>query len=281
MADLEDGYTRLANSLLEAAISHSMTLRQLRVFLAVVRKTFGFNKAADRVSGSQLAELTGLSRQHCSTALSELVEMKVITRSKPTSPVSINRHLDEWCSLPEKSTPEKAKSKQSQNGTTSKKSPKSGLKESQIRTVASPKSGHTKDTLKNNSKDIELANANSCPEAEPSGPPPVAWLPTNKSGEQYDITQVQIDEWSEAYPAVDVLGHIRRMYSWLNANPRLRKTKRGMPRFIVNWLSKEQDRGHPGMAASTNRRPVNVNDELAQMQRATADIPTPSDDMVI
>ena len=33
------------------------------------------------------------------------------------------------------------------------------------------------------------------------------------------------------------------MSAWLSANPTKRKTRRGVQRFIVNWLSRAQDRG--------------------------------------
>ena len=45
------------------------------------------------------------------------------------------------------------------------------------------------------------------------------------------------------YPAVDVIQQLRQMRAWLIANPRKKKTKSGINRFIVTWLSKEQDRG--------------------------------------
>ncbi|BDY94197.1 hypothetical protein MUTS15_28540 [Escherichia coli] len=44
MADLDDGYTRIANELLEAVMLAGLTQHQLLVFLAVMRKTYGFNK---------------------------------------------------------------------------------------------------------------------------------------------------------------------------------------------------------------------------------------------
>ncbi|WP_272662497.1 replication protein, partial [Providencia sp. PROV111] len=49
VANLEDGYTRIANDLLEAAMSSDLTARQLKVFLAIVRKTYGFSKKLDRI----------------------------------------------------------------------------------------------------------------------------------------------------------------------------------------------------------------------------------------
>lgn len=49
VADIDDGYTRFANELLEAIASADLTARQLKVMLAYVRKTYGFNKKTDRI----------------------------------------------------------------------------------------------------------------------------------------------------------------------------------------------------------------------------------------
>lgn len=57
VADLDDGYTRIANELLEAVMLAGLTQHQLLVFLAVMRKTYGFNKKLDWVSNEQLSEL--------------------------------------------------------------------------------------------------------------------------------------------------------------------------------------------------------------------------------
>lgn len=55
---------------------------------------------------------------------------------------------------------------------------------------------------------------------------------TNVNG-QYDI-------WCEAYPAVDVMGELKRMAAWLISNPKNKKSD--YPRFINTWLSKAQDK---------------------------------------
>lgn len=59
----------------------------------------------------------------------------------------------------------------------------------------------------------------------------------------HPITKLQIEEWSELFPAVDVLQELKKMKAWCNANPTKRKTKSGINRFIVKWLSKTQDEG--------------------------------------
>ncbi|MGP4870955.1 replication protein, partial [Klebsiella pneumoniae] len=40
VADIDDGYTRIANELLEAVMAADLTARQLKVVLAVIRKTY-------------------------------------------------------------------------------------------------------------------------------------------------------------------------------------------------------------------------------------------------
>lgn len=85
------------------------------------------------------------------------------------------------------------------------------------------------------------ANA-SCVEPETVSAPPVILLPLN-DGTDYAVSQEQCHEWAGLYPAVDVIQQLRNMKGWLIGNPGKRKTKRGIVRFIVSWLTREQDRG--------------------------------------
>lgn len=78
--------------------------------------------------------------------------------------------------------------------------------------------------------------------AEPSGSLPIIGLPTN-TGDDFEVTQEQVAEWSRLYPAVDVPQALRSMRGWLLANTAKRKTARGMLRFVNRWLSAEQDKG--------------------------------------
>lgn len=76
-------------------------------------------------------------------------------------------------------------------------------------------------------------------------PPSVISLPTNIVGEEYAITKAQVAEFAALYPAVDVEQQLRAMKGWLIANPKNRKTRDGMLRFVNNWLSKEQNNPKP------------------------------------
>lgn len=94
---LNDGYCRVVNALAEGLASHPITSIQQRVVWAVIRMTYGWSKAKDRIAASQLAELTGLRRQQCSTALNQLIEAGVIIREGGSrSAVKLNTKTDEW-----------------------------------------------------------------------------------------------------------------------------------------------------------------------------------------
>ena len=99
VADLDDGYTRIANELLEAVMLAGLTQHQLLVFLAVMRKTYGFNKKQDWVSNEQLSELTGILPHKCSAAKSVLVKRGIFIQSGRN--IGINNVVSEWSTLPE------------------------------------------------------------------------------------------------------------------------------------------------------------------------------------
>ena len=82
-----------------------------------------------------------------------------------------------------------------------------------------------------------------CP--EPGKPAPGCsdiFLPL-VDGTFYNVPNEKIENWSKAFPAVDVDHELRKMLTWLDSNPKNQKTSRGVNRFINGWLSRTQDRG--------------------------------------
>lgn len=83
---------------------------------------------------------------------------------------------------------------------------------------------------------------------EPEAPPPVPSepavmvFPLAKHGEEYAVTQTDIDEWQESYPGVDIHQGLRNCLQWNRDNPTRRKTKAGIRRHISGWLAREQNR---------------------------------------
>lgn len=146
VADLDDGFTRIANELLEAVMRAGLSQHQLLVFMAVMRKTYGFNKKSDWVSNEQLSELTGILPHKCSAAKSVLVKRGILTQTGRV--IGINKAVSEWSPLPVKGTEKKPYLKKVTLPESGKKSlPESGnaYYPNQVNT----KDKHTKDNKDN------------------------------------------------------------------------------------------------------------------------------------
>ena len=132
------------------------------------------------------------------------------------------------------------------------------------------KPGSKKEIEKEIEKEVEIDN--NIPPTEvcgvlPSSPPPAAVLPL-VDGTDFEISVETVAELSCLYPAVDVAQQLRSMRGWLLANPKNRKTKAGIMRFVNSWLSREQNSARPEKAA--NQRPGGYTsgvDRLAEMYR--------------
>ncbi|MFZ2445721.1 MAG: replication protein [Syntrophobacteraceae bacterium] len=58
-----DEYTQISNELLEAICRTNFNANEGRVFWFIVRKTYGFRKKSDWLTGPQFARGTGLDRR--------------------------------------------------------------------------------------------------------------------------------------------------------------------------------------------------------------------------
>ncbi|RMG37518.1 MAG: MarR family transcriptional regulator [Gammaproteobacteria bacterium] len=74
----ECGFIRIADELFEALIRHPSTKRQYELGLAVIRKTYRFQKMEEDLSASHLAAMTGLDRANATRAVNELVKLGVL-----------------------------------------------------------------------------------------------------------------------------------------------------------------------------------------------------------
>lgn len=172
VADLDDGFTRIANELLEAVMHAGLSQHQLLVFMAVMRKTYGFNKKSDWVSNEQLSELTGILPHKCSAAKSALVKRGILTQTGRV--IGINKAVSEWSSLPVKGTEKRAYLKKITLPESGKKSlPESG-------NAYYPNQVNTKDKHTKDNKD----NINNPPKSPRAG--------------SFDALAVQLPDWLSA-----------------------------------------------------------------------------------
>lgn len=94
----EDGYTRIANELFDAIIRAPLSKRELKVVIAVIRKTYGFGKKEDDLGLAQLARMTGLHKPDVSNTVNDLVSKRVLNRQpgKHRHVIGINKAYPEW-----------------------------------------------------------------------------------------------------------------------------------------------------------------------------------------
>ncbi|OUE90025.1 phage replication protein O domain [Klebsiella aerogenes] len=98
MADLANGYTKIANEIQKLKPRLRMSGREWQCLEAVIWLTYGWNKKQDRVTNTVIAELTDLGESHISDTIKSLAERKIIFAHKQgvMKTVGINTELSEW-----------------------------------------------------------------------------------------------------------------------------------------------------------------------------------------
>lgn len=94
VADLDNGYTRIANEILDAVMIAGLTKHQLLIIMAVWRKTYGYNKKTDWIGNEQMELMIGIDKTKCSTAKNQLIRMKILIQEGRK--VGINKNISEW-----------------------------------------------------------------------------------------------------------------------------------------------------------------------------------------
>lgn len=79
-ADCDDGFTRIANLLLEALALARLNGVQKGICLFLFRRTYGWNRRADAVTLSEFAQACGSSPSYISRQLNDLIEKNIICR---------------------------------------------------------------------------------------------------------------------------------------------------------------------------------------------------------
>lgn len=80
------------------------------------------------------------------------------------------------------------------------------------------------------------------PEALTRSVPFLEFSVVGRGSKVWPLSDSQVLEWERDFPNLDVRAECRKARAWVEANPGRRKTGAGMPRFLVNWLSRCTDR---------------------------------------
>lgn len=104
----ENGYTAIANEIMEALAKIRLPGAEYSITLAVLRLTYGWQKCEAEISYSRLAQMTGMSRRSCIRAFKDLQArriLEVVTRpslgsdkadTTTSNIVKFNKNYDQW-----------------------------------------------------------------------------------------------------------------------------------------------------------------------------------------
>lgn len=84
---------------------------------------------------------------------------------------------------------------------------------------------------------------------------PVAFIPL-ADGSEYPVPVSLACEYATAYPGVNVMGEFGKARAWCLSNPRQRKTKNGIRRFLNGWMDKAQNNASRSSPAVVSGRPM-------------------------
>lgn len=67
-------------------------------------------------------------------------------------------------------------------------------------------------------------------------------FPVSGNDKDWLLSEAFLEEQKPLYPGVNVLLEFKKALQWLKANPSRKKTARGMPKFLMSWLERAQNR---------------------------------------
>ncbi|WP_135553292.1 conserved phage C-terminal domain-containing protein [Paenibacillus cymbidii] len=99
--NLEDGFTQIANELMEQVPRFKFNGTHLRIILVIWRYTYGFHRKKKDLSVSYIAEATGIYKKQIERELNVLIDRKVVTvvsiaTGRRPRILGFNKNYDEW-----------------------------------------------------------------------------------------------------------------------------------------------------------------------------------------
>lgn len=95
---LEDGYTRIANELLEAIIIYPFCAVELKIILFIIRKTYGWKKKTEIISYGAIARELKTDIRYVKRLINKLVSDRVIfkVRVGRQNLIGLNKNYKSW-----------------------------------------------------------------------------------------------------------------------------------------------------------------------------------------
>lgn len=93
----ENGYTPIANEILEALARVKMSGTEWQYLICLFRKTYGYQKKEDWITNSQIVQLSGLKKERVSEAKRRLIQRNIVTENR--NKISFQKNSELWKEL--------------------------------------------------------------------------------------------------------------------------------------------------------------------------------------
>ena len=91
---VENGFTKVANELLDAICKIPLSRYESMIFWYIVRKTYGYNKKEDWISATLIANELGIFKQHVSRTIHRLIKRKMLIKNGRN--IGIQKDYEIW-----------------------------------------------------------------------------------------------------------------------------------------------------------------------------------------
>lgn len=106
MPQLENGFTKIANELIEQFARIRISGESMQILWVIIRKLYGFKKKSDKIALSQFMQATGMKKPTVCRALKKLESMGLITIIKNGNDIAseyrLQKNMDKWKPLSKK-----------------------------------------------------------------------------------------------------------------------------------------------------------------------------------
>ncbi len=256
---LQDGYTRIANELLEAILTFPFSKREIKVILYVIRYSYGYHKKYTIDSAEKIVNIannTEIDEADISRTIKKLESQNVLVRVNKH--LALNKHYSEWKKIGKTPTKEKdgqlvkhqkgvGKTPRKNWQNTNKKLVK--YQEAPLTNVDKIKPAETpKESIKEIYKEnIEKENI----EKEKNPKPKPTKKQILKEKIRYNESEGRFESFPEElisyfqarYPDIDVKNVLKTMESWIFTKFILKgkhSPYRDYAAALARWLAKEE-----------------------------------------
>jgi len=151
----ENGFTAIANELMEALSKYRIPGEQMQCLLFILRKTYGFNKISDNIALSQFVKGTDLKKSSVIRALKSLHEKNIIIVLKKDTKIGktyrFNKGYGSWEKVTKKDTTKKGTQK-SKSSVTKKGTTKETITKEDLKDIVVYLNKKTKSSFRDNNK---------------------------------------------------------------------------------------------------------------------------------